>query len=173
MNGWGRATRYPCCRGGPADRGTGRAALHWLPDLGNRAPGRVRPASAGRRAEPAVAVAAAGRSYPYNPTVTDSDARTNANRRYARASAPEGSARLRSRYGCSACPRDSGGGGCWLGPGFGRHRALIDSGPVHPGDRLQRSRSWSLFDPGREQVYHFSDACRTQVWPPGRGVDPA
>jgi hypothetical protein len=36
-----------------------------------------------------------------------------------------------------------------------------------------RSRSWPLLDPGHEQVYDISDARRTQVWPPGRGIDPA
>jgi len=30
-----------------------------------------------------------------------------------------------------------------------------------------------LLDPGRQQIYHLSDARGTQVWPPGRRVDPA
>jgi len=34
-----------------------------------------------------------------------------------------------------------------------------------------RLRSWSLLDPGREQVYHLCDARRTQVWPAGRRID--
>src|SRR5260370_32768171 len=34
-------------------------------------------------------------------------------------------------------------------------------------------RSWPLLDPGREQVYDFSDARRAQLWPPGGGFDPA
>jgi hypothetical protein len=30
-----------------------------------------------------------------------------------------------------------------------------------------------LLDPGREQVYDLSDTRRTNLWAPGRGIDPA
>ena len=33
--------------------------------------------------------------------------------------------------------------------------------PARPG--LLRSRSWPLFDPGREQIYYLGDARRAQV----------
>src|SRR5690242_19626293 len=58
MNGWGRATGYPCRRGNPADRGGGRAALPRLPGLGYRAAGGVRPAGPERRAQPGMAAGA-------------------------------------------------------------------------------------------------------------------